>query len=261
MLFANTFVFDIETVPDISGARKLYPEISTLDDSAVADFLFAKRRQEVGNDFLRHHLQKIVAISIVFRSTKQLKVWSVGEEDSSEQELIQRFYSGMEKFTPTLVSWNGAGFDLPVLHYRALVNGVQAPTYWETGGNDNQFKWNNYLNRYHQRHLDLMDVLAGYQMKSAAPLTEIATLLGFPGKMGMDGSKVWSAFHSSDIKSIRDYCETDVLNTYLVYLQFEYMRGNVTDKALKEEHALIKQTLIESEQTHFQSFLEAWENV
>lgn len=154
MLFGNTFIFDIEAVPDINSARKLYPDVASLDEKQVADYLFSKRRQEVGNDFIRHHLHQIVAISIVFRSAQGVRVWSIGDEDSSESEIIERFFHGIDKFTPVLVSWNGAGFDLPVLHYRALLNKVQAMTYWETGDSDNQFKWNNYLNRYHSRHLD-----------------------------------------------------------------------------------------------------------
>ncbi len=80
---------------------------------------------------------------------------------STEKELIERFYDGIDRFTPNLVSWNG-GFDLPVLHYRALKHGVPGRRYWETGNEDTSFKWNNYLSRYHQRHLDLMDVLAMY---------------------------------------------------------------------------------------------------
>ena len=60
-------------------------------------------------------------------------------------------------------SWNGGGFDLPVLHYRALLHGVQAPRYWEMGDEDTAFRYNNYLSRFHWRHLDVMDVLSGHQ--------------------------------------------------------------------------------------------------
>src|SRR5699024_9779140 len=108
-----------------------------------------------------------------------------------EEELVQRFFDGIEKFIPTLVSWNGGAFDLPVIHYRALFHGIAGLRYWEIGDEDQSFRWNNYLNRYHQRHLDLMDMLSGYQARAAAPLDEIAVLLGLPGKMGMSGTKVW----------------------------------------------------------------------
>src|SRR3990167_8095989 len=187
----NVFVFDIETVPDVDGGRRLYKLGNNLSDAEVAQAMFALRRQAAGSDFLRLHLQRIVAISVVLRIRDKIKCWSLGDETSSEEDLITRFFDGLHKYTPTLVSWNGSGFDLPVLHYRALLHGVAAPRYWETGEENSEFRWNNYLSRYHYRHMDLMDLLSGYQARANAPLDEIATLLGFPGKMGMDGSKVW----------------------------------------------------------------------
>ena len=64
------------------------------------------------------------------------------------------------------MSWNGGGFDLPVLNYRALIHGVTAARYWDWGDDDREFKFNSYLGRYHTRHLDLMDVLAMYQPRA-----------------------------------------------------------------------------------------------
>jgi len=220
----TVLIFDIETIPDVNAGRQLH-DLEGLSDEETAKALFALRRAKVGHDFLPHYLQQVIAISLVIASPSQLKVWSLGDEQSSEAELIQRFFTGIDKHTPTLVSWNGSGFDLPVLHYRALLHGIQAPTYWETGEQQQTFRWNNYLNRFHYRHLDLMDVLAAYQNKAFAPLDDIATLLGFPGKMGMSGDKVWAEYLAGNLKGIRDYCETDVLNTYCVYLRFELMRG------------------------------------
>ncbi|MAX54351.1 MAG: 3'-5' exonuclease [Alcanivoracaceae bacterium] len=256
----NVLVFDIETIPDLDGGRKIY-DLDGLNDKDTASALFNLRRQENGTEFLRLHLHRIVAISVVLRSTQGIKVWSLGDEDSTEKELIERFYDGIERFTPNLVSWNGGGFDLPVLHYRALKHGVQARRYWDTGNEDSSFKWNNYLSRYHQRHLDLMDVLAMYNGRANAPLDQIATLLGFPGKMGMSGAKVFDAFQDGDIKGIRDYCETDVLNTWLVYLRFQLMRGDLDPTGYEQELSLLQDYLKEEGQPHFLSFLEAWTSV
>ncbi len=227
----NVLIFDIETVPDVVSARRMYG-LDGLSDVDTAKALFALRRAKVGHDFLPHYLHQIVAISLVLKQGSQLKVWSLGEEDANEAELITRFFAGLDKLTPTLVSWNGGGFDLPVLHYRTLYHQLQAPIYWETGEQQPSFRWNNYLNRFHYRHLDLMDVLAGYQNKAIAPLDDIASLLGFPGKMGINGAHVWDEYCNNNIKGIRDYCETDVLNTYGVYLRFELMRGTIS----KNEH-------------------------
>ncbi len=251
----NVFVFDIETVPDTDVGRKLLDLDSKLSDAEVAKAMYSLRRAEKGTDFLPLHLHKVVAISLVLRDSDKVRVWSLGDIDSDEKELVSRFFHGLDKYLPTIVSWNGQGFDLPVLHYRALLHKIQAKMYWEAGNKVNDWKWNNYLSRYHSRHLDLMDVLSAYQIKGAAPLDEVATMLGFPGKMGMDGSKVWDEYLQGNIEKIRNYCETDVLNTYLVYLHFEYMRGNLSEDNLKFEHELLENYLEQENAVHLTAFL------
>ncbi len=253
----NIFVFDIETIPDIDGSRRLY-DLHGLSDDDVARAVFHMRRQQSGNEFLRHHLHRIVAISAVLRTRDQFKVWSLGSPDSDEQDLIQRFFSGIERYSPRLVSWNGSGFDLPVIHYRSLLYPINAAHYWETGQNDNSFRYNNYLSRYHERHTDLMEVLAGYQPRASAPLDEIASLCGFPGKMGMSGAKVWDAYQQGEIEAIRNYCETDVLNTYLVYLNYERSRGNFDQVRYQSECEMVRNELKASSQPHLQEFENAW---
>lgn len=254
----NVFVFDIETVPDVEAGRRLC-DLQGLSDEDVGKAMFHLRRQQTGDsEFLRHHLHRIVAISAVLRNGERVKVWSLGDVDAGERELIERFFDGVERFVPTLVSWNGSGFDLPVLHYRALLHGVRAPRYWETGDEDREFRWNNYLSRFHTRHTDLMDVLAGYQVRANAPLDEIATLLGFPGKMGMSGANVWETYLAGDLARIRDYCETDVLNTYLVYLRFELMRGRLDPEGYARECKLLRDTLASEGRPHLDEFLAAW---
>lgn len=252
-------VFDIETVPDLDSGRKLY-NLHGLSDTDTAAAMFALRRNKVGHDFLPHHLQKVVAISLVLAKPGQVTVWSLGDEEAPEAELIQRFFSGIEKHTPTLVSWNGNGFDLPVLHYRALLHRIAAPAYWENGEHNSAFRWSNYLNRFHYRHLDVMDVLSGYQNKAFAPLDEIAHMLGFPGKIGMHGDQVCHEYLAGNLKKIRDYCETDVLNTYGVYLNFELMRGTLSpDEHQKALNTLATYLSTEPDKPHFSEFLENWQ--
>jgi predicted PolB exonuclease-like 3'-5' exonuclease len=254
----NVLVFDIETIPDVVSGRRLY-DLEGLNDADVAKIMFHKRREETGDsEFLRHHLHRIVAISVVMRHADQIKVWSLGDEQSDEADLIRRFFDGIEKYAPTLVTWNGSGFDLPVLHYRSLLHGIAAPRYWDTGDLDRDFKWNNYISRFHWRHTDLMDVLAGYQPRASAPLDSIAVMLGFPGKLGMDGSKVWGAYQAGRLGEIRDYCETDVLNTFLVYLRFELIRGNLDQPGYDLEVRRVRDLLKAEGKPHWKAFLEAW---
>ena len=256
----NVLVFDIETIPDVDSGKRLY-NLNGLTDKEAAEVMFTRRRQETdgSSDFIRHHLQKIVAISVVLSTNDKISVWTLGDADSSEKEILQRFFEGIEKYSPTLVSWNGGGFDLPVIHYRSLLHGVQAPRYWETGKEDQSFRWNNYLSRFHERHTDLMDVIAAYQYRSNAPLTEIATMLGFPGKMGMSGDKVWETYLQGDIESIRNYCESDVLNTYLVYLRYELIRGRHSQSSYDAHCNSVKEMLSRENKSHLNEFLKAWE--
>ncbi len=254
----NVFVFDIETVPDVEAGRRIY-DLGDLGDEDVAKIMFQKRREQTGDsDFLRLHLHRIVAISAVFRQGESFKVWSLGELESNEKELVQRFFDGVDKYTPTLVSWNGGGFDLPVLHYRAMKHGVNAARYWDMGEGDRDFKWNNYISRFHWRHIDVMDVIAGFQPRASAPLDQIAVMLGLPGKMGISGANVWDQYVNGNLVEIRNYCETDVLNTYLVYLHWELTRGNFTEAGLKKEFELVKKNLGDANKAHLSEFLDTW---
>lgn len=249
-------VFDLETIPDVAGLRRL--GVPGESDEDVANAAFAAREAKTGRDFLALHVQRIVAIGCVFRSDDGLKVRCLGARDDSEERLITDFYRIIEKYTPQIVSWNGTGFDLPVLHYRALLYGISAPRYWDTGDDDREFRFNNYLSRFHSRHLDLMDVLAGYQGRGAASLDELARLCGFPGKLGMDGSEVWDAYRAGRIDEIRAYCETDVMNTWLIFCRFQLMRGALTAQAYDEEILLARNALKDHPEEHWQAYLKAW---
>ena len=251
------FVFDIETVPDVELGRRVYG-LHDLSDKQVGYVMQAKRREESGSEFLSLEQQRVVAISVAMRTRDSFRVWSLGEPDAPEAELITRFFDGIEKFTPDLVSWNGGGFDLPVLHYRALRHGIVAPRYWEAGDADQAFRFNNYLSRFHARHLDLMDVLSSYQARARVSLEGAAQLLGLPGKLGMSGEKVWDTYLEGRIDLIRNYCETDALNTFLIYLRFELMRGRLNREEYALEISLIRNTLAQFGKAHFDEFLAAW---
>jgi predicted PolB exonuclease-like 3'-5' exonuclease len=250
--------FDIETVPDVEGLRRLHGLDPSISDEHVAEMAFQLRRQVTGTDFLPLHLQRVVVISCVLRERDSFRVWSLGSEGGSEGELIQRFFDGLDRYTPQLVSWNGGGFDLPVLHYRGLIHGVSAARYWDTGDDNRDFKWNNYISRYHPRHCDLMDLLALYQPRANAPLDDLARLMGLPGKLGMNGGEVWAAYRAGRLPEIRNYCETDVVNTYLVYLRFQLMRGALDGARYRTETELVRATLSKSPDAHWKEFLSEW---
>jgi predicted PolB exonuclease-like 3'-5' exonuclease len=255
-------VFDIETIPDVAGLRALRADAAGLSDAEVYARECAQRAEAGRSDFMPHHLQRVLVISCVFRNAEGLRVHSFVDREpdgrSDEARVIQQFFTTVEKKVPQLVSWNGGGFDLPVLHYRGLRHGVVAGKYWDLGEDDREFKWNNYIGRYHMRHLDLMDLLAMYQPRAAAPLDAMAKLCGFPGKLGMDGSAVYGAYLAGRLDEIRRYCETDVMNTYLLYCRFQKMRGGFTETEYEREIAFVRETLGTIDEAHWKEYLAAW---
>ena len=256
--------FDIETIPDAHAIRTLHDFPNDISDADVVEFAMQKRRAQNGSDFLPLHLHRVVAISCCLRwSDDKVHVSTIGKIEDDEATVLRKFYELIERYTPQLVSWNGGGFDLPVLHYRSLIHGISAARYWDMGdgdfGDSRDFKWNNYLSRYHMRHCDLMDVLAMYNGRANAPLDQMAKLCGFPGKMGMDGSKVWDAFQQGQLQEIRDYCETDAANTYLMFMRFQLLRGVYNPQEYQAEIDRLYHHLNAQPQEHWQQFCQMWQ--
>jgi predicted PolB exonuclease-like 3'-5' exonuclease len=247
----NILVFDIETVPDTDGGAKLL-DLKNLSKKNIIKAMEHVQLQKSGTMFQPLHLHKIVAISVLYKNNEKLSLLSLGEESSKENELLKYFFSAIDKYQPQLVSWNGKGFDSPVIHYRSLIHGVSSIKYWDRGEDDREFKWNNYLNRYHDRHLDLMDVLSGF--KKPASLTDIAQLVGAPGKYGIDGSKVTEYYLDNNLQKIRDYCETDVLNTYFVFLRYQLITNNISKDQYSVLMKEIHDFLEASDKKHWKEF-------
>ncbi|MFY9261762.1 MAG: 3'-5' exonuclease [Gallionella sp.] len=248
--------FDIQTIPDIAGLRILHGVDAGVSDVEVAEMAFQISRQNTGGDVVPPHLQRVVAISCVLRLGKHLKVWSLGEVGEGEGSLIQRFFDGIEKYTPQLVSWNGGDFDLPVLHYRGLIHGIVCPRYWDRGERDRNFQQNNYLNREHARHLDLMALLA--RQSAHASRDDLAKLIGLPAQFGKAGGSVWDTYQNGQLVDIRHDCEIKVMNTYLMFTRFQMMRGMLSLDAYQQECELVRTELQKLNQAHFNIYLTAW---
>lgn len=251
--------FDIETVPDFELGRRLY-DLEGIQDQEVAKAMLAARRTKVPDtDFLPLHQQQIIAISVVVRwGENNFTVRSLGGTNSNEKSIVSEFFRAIDQ-APILVTWNGSGFDLPVLNYRALRYGVQSRVYWDTGEGSQSFRWNNYQSRYHKRHVDLMDILARYQARSFAGLDEVSKLIGLPGKIGIGGKNVLDSFLDGRIQEIRDYCDIDTLNTYLIYLRFKYIQGGFTAAQYRKELNITKNWLDLRQEPYFQEYAKDWE--
>ncbi|WP_394261942.1 3'-5' exonuclease [Moraxella boevrei] len=260
MNFPPILVFDIETIPDISIGKRLYPEIAELDDNNALSKMIELREAEAGNPFMPLPLHKIACLSVLWINNGKMTLKTLSLNEHSEQEILQTFFNSIEKL-PTLVSWNGKGFDIPVMTYRALHYGLSAPKLFaETGGD---MKYNNYINRYHDRHTDLMlkTAMSGTYQK----LDVVATACGFAGKQAIDGYDVVPMVQAGDWQKLTTYCESDVLNTWLLYLRYLRLVGKMTfDESLaweKYTHEYLQSIKNSDDTLRHATFLDAWEQL
>jgi predicted PolB exonuclease-like 3'-5' exonuclease len=215
----SVIVWDLETIPDLAAAARM------LDLPNATE---AEVREALGPGFPKHPLHKIVCIGALVAS-RQREGWRVDAlgaphiGERSEAKLISDFIEKIGQLLPQLVTFNGHSFDLPVLRYRAMVNRVSA------GG----LEVRRYFHRYTDDALDLCDALGSYVPGAKVKLDEISKILGLTGKpKGLDGSRVEEMVLAGQIEEVARYCESDVLNTYRVWLVYELFRGSVTAKEL-----------------------------
>ncbi|WP_445116530.1 3'-5' exonuclease [Acinetobacter sp. WZC-1] len=248
-------VFDIETLTDLKAGAHLYGLNLSAEDTGQA--LTKLRRQESGMEFQRLPLHEIVCISgLWIDEDSSIKLFSFSREQYTEAEILKKFLSIFDKRHPTLVSWNGSQFDLPVILFRAMYHGLSAPGLFDQGEIDTQKRYNNYQNRYHHRHVDLMDVMAMFNGRHFQKLDDIAHLLGYPGKRGISGYFVPEYVRNQQWLELTRYCEGDVLNTWLIYLRWLLLKGQL----LAADHQLWIQATIHylQGQPQQQTFLQAW---
>ena len=259
-------VFDIETIADIDAARRIYPQLADLSDADTLSALTAIRVQEAGHDFMRLPLQRIVCISALYIKDGVFSLFSLTAEKFSEEEILAKFFrafNDIEKL-PKLISWNGSGFDIPVLIYRAMQYNLSAPWLFEEGERIKNMRFDNYVNRFHTRHLDLMDRFSQYGASRREAMDIVASLYGLPGKTDVDGSMVGELVSNNEWQTLSIYCESDVMNTWLIYLRWLRLTGQLSlpDFAIWQQQSrdyLINFTQADGSPRH-QAFLNDWLN-
>ncbi|MCX7359605.1 MAG: 3'-5' exonuclease [Alphaproteobacteria bacterium] len=219
-------VWDLETVPDIAAVSRINGR--DMSEAEVEEYL--------GDKFPALPLHKIVCIGalIAQRGPQGWVVQSLGAPhigQRPEPELIAAFVERIASLRPKLVSFNGHSFDLPVLRYRAMINSVAAPGLEARG----------YFKRYSDEAVDLCDVLASFDGRAKMSLDKMCRVLGLPGKPdNIEGSQVASFVKDGRIQEVADYCETDVVNTYRVWLRYELFRGGLTSAEFEASEAALR---------------------
>jgi predicted PolB exonuclease-like 3'-5' exonuclease len=224
---SHYLVFDIETRVDKELVKEIYDPENSLTLDQAYDTGRDKNLERSGqqSDFFPVPFHIPIAISTL-QADENYRVRSLkssGLDRFSEKELVVRFWEMFES-ARTLVTFNGRGFDLPVLESRALKYGLSLPRYFAAGENRNTFRGSRYGDAY---HIDLCDFLSNFGAFPRNSLNLWARLIGLPGKYTIAGEDVEYLFRQGRQKEVNQYCMTDVLQTYLLFLRVELVRGKL----------------------------------
>jgi len=262
----DVIVFDIETVVDADAARRVLRLPDLTDEEArdgLSDYFLEKT--DGRNDFPRQPFHQVVAISYAHlirepgESGNELVIRQLatgGSATSCESEMLEGFFKLIETRAPQLVSFNGRGFDVPVLKYRAMAHSMSCPRWFKEGD-----KWNNYDARFSQTyHCDLLEVLSDYGASARCSMDEVAATFCVPGKLETAGDNVRAMFEAGEVDAIRDYCETDVLSTLLIFLRHQLFSGALSEGACARTMLGLRNYLEGEAESrpHLAEYLQAW---
>lgn len=255
-------IFDIETVGDGDLIQKVrYPYENLTPREAVNKY----RRQlmeETGKDVLpgTFVLPVSVAIAKVAADYRLTEITVLDAPAFRPQEIVRRFWQGWQHYDrPTLVTFNGRGYDMPIMELAAYRFGLSVPAWFNVDSKSFEQSRNRYN---HEAHLDLQDLLSNFgAFRMSGGLNLLASLIHKPGKSGVDGSQVQDMYWNGQVEQINDYCRCDVLDTYFVFLRSRVLIGRLT---LQEETTLTQMTremLEEQAEDHvaYKHYLATWD--
>ena len=232
-------VFDIESVADASLVAQLrYPSESIEPQEAVRRYR-DELMEKYESDFIPYTFQIPISVAVA-KVSGRFELVDLVVLDSPEfrpHVIAENFWRGWESYRrPTLVSFNGRGFDIPLLELAAFRYGLQVPGWFDLKSKT----YDQPRNRYNtQAHIDLCDLLTNFgATRFTGGLNLAANLLGKPGKMDVQGDMVQDMYEAGRLAEINDYCRCDVLDTYFVFLRSRVLSGELT---LETEQRLIAQ--------------------
>lgn len=233
-------VFDIETVADGNLISKIQYADESLDPAEAIRRYRQKLLEEKGSDVVpwTYVLPAAVAVAKVDASFRLRDLTVLDAPDYRPYEITRRFWQGWLHYQrPTFVTFNGRGYDLPVMEMAAFRYGISLPAWFNISARSYEQSRNRYNS---QTHLDLMDVFSNFgAARVSGGLNLLANLLGKPGKTTIDGSMVQDMYFEGRVEEINDYCRCDVLDTYFVFLRSRVLTGQLT---IDEEQTLVADT-------------------
>lgn len=254
-------VFDVESAADgqlIADIR--YGEDRLAPEDAIAQFR-EERQRETRSDFVPYTYQYPISIVVgkLDADFRIIDIVALDEPEFRSHVMTEYFWRGWERYgRPTLVSFNGRGFDIPLLELAAYRYGISVPNWFDNGGRG----WNQPRNRYNTAaHLDLQDVLINHgATRFSGGLNLAASLLGKPGKMDLRGDMVQELYTEGKLDEINQYCRCDVLDTYFVFLRYLVLIGTLSRDAEEQLVARSKDWLLQQadETPAFATYLDHW---
>lgn len=237
--------FDIETIPDPEIGRRAMG-IEGSDEELVHEMVRQRREETEGRtEYPQPPWHRVVAIcaTVLDPKTGNVQVRALGEDPASERSVLRGFFQlvSRELVAPRLVSWNGSGFDLPIIQYRSMQYGISAPSFYRVDGD---WKWNNYQNRYHDMHVDVMDVLSGYGASVRVGLATLGKLVQLPGKEFLD-RPIYDHLFAGELDRILEYCKLDTVETLLAFLLWAHHRGEVSTTDLVRHVDATRRAIVE----------------
>lgn len=232
-------IFDCEAIADGDLVTRVrYPQEALTGPQAIRryrDEVLAERGD--GKDILPVTFMLPISVAVA-KVDAQFRLLDLSVLDAPQfrpHVITKHFWTGWAKYErPTLVSFNGRGYDLPLLELAAYRYGIAIPQWFNVQAKS----FEQARNRYNiETHIDLCDLLTNFgATRFAGGLNLAANLIGKPGKTGVDGSKVQDMYDCGKVQEINDYCRCDVLDTYFVFLRSRVLLGKLK---LDDEQKLV----------------------
>ncbi len=254
-------IFDVESIADgelISRVR--YPSLALSPAEAIANYR-QELTEKTGSDFIPYTYQIPVSVAVakVTGNGRLDDLVTLDHPEYRPHVITKHFWLGWEKYgQPTLVTFNGRSFDVPLLELAAYRYGISIPAWFAQA----MRSFEQPRNRYNTNaHFDLQDLLVNFgATRFHGGLNLAANVLGKPGKMDVQGDMVQDMYNEGSLEAINDYCRCDVLDTYFVFLRSQVLTGRMTLQQEQEIVAESKEWLAErkNESKAYAAYLERW---